>query len=258
MTKPHPRASLFLAAAVMLAAAHAQESASPAAKVPVYDVVSVKLNKTGSGQTDIDSDDGNFRASNVSLKNMLINAYDLKEGQLIGLPSWGTSARFDIQAKVLDPDKELFKKLTLEQYREMQQPILTERFQLKSHAETKVLPVYELVVAKGGPKFKPTTAADDHSSMSQHNRDLTATGIPMTALATALSSELQRVVVDKTGLIAHYDFTLKWSRDDAPPEDSAPPTLITALQEQLGLKLVPSKAPVPTFVIDHVEMPSEN
>ena len=94
--------------------------------------------------------------------------------------------------------------------------------------------------------------------MSQHNRDLTATGIPMTSLATALSSDLQRVVIDKTGLTARYDLTLHWSREDIPPDDSAPPVLFTALQEQLGLKLVPAKAPVPTFVIDHVEMPSEN
>lgn len=249
-------------AAVILAVAsqtlHAQAPLPAPVKTPVYDVVSIKLNKTGSDNSGIDSDDGNFRASNVSLKAMLINAYNLKEGQLIGLPPWATSTRFDIQAKVLEPDKELFKKLPQEQSREMQQPILTERFQLKSHAETKILPVYELVLAKNGPKFKPSTTPDTNSGMSQHNRDLTATGIPLTALATALSSELQRIVIDKTGLSGRYDLTLKWSRDDAPADDAAPPPLLTALPEQLGLKLVAAKAPVQTFVIDHVEMPSEN
>jgi uncharacterized protein (TIGR03435 family) len=255
-----------------------QPPAASNTKVPAFDVISIKPNKSGSGSMGIDWGDGHFIASNVSLKMLLLNAYDLKESQLSGLPKWDDSAHFDIQAKVVDPDVKLIKSLTDDQSRAMVQPILTDRFQLKFHHETKVLPVYELVVMKDGPKFKESKIAGDQKaangmgagSMNTHNSSTASTGVlsttltsvavPISSLTAVLSSQLQRIVVDKTGLTGKYDLELAWSRDDSssPTSDSGTVSVFTALQEQLGLRLQPSKSPVETFVIDHVELPSEN
>jgi uncharacterized protein (TIGR03435 family) len=237
-------------------------------KLPVFDVISIKPNKTGSGSMNVNWNDTNFDASNISLKMMLLNAYDLKESQLVDLPKWDNSARFDIHAKVVDPDLKGAKALTEAQNRAMVQPILADRFQLKFHFETKVLQVYELVIAKDGPKFTDSKITGDQKaangmgagSMTTNNTSMTSTAVPMSALITLLSSQLQRVVVDKTGLTDKYDLNLTWSRDDGstPASDSTSPSIFTALQEQLGLHLQPSKSPVEVFVIDHVELPSEN
>lgn len=232
-------------------------------KVPSYDVVSIKPDHTDNGRVSIHIDDGNFDALNVSVKTMILSAYDLKESQLFGLPKWGDSAHFDIKAKIINPDKQQLQSLTQEQFQSMQQPILTDRFQLKFHRERKVLPVYELVTIKGGPKFKEATPLElkGDQGMSVHNRNLVAIGEPMSRLVDQLSAQLQRVVVDKTSLAAKYNFQLTWSPDDgAPPspDAAAPPDIFTALQEQLGLKLQPGKEEMDTIVIDHVEYPSEN
>jgi bla regulator protein BlaR1 len=122
--------------------------------------------------------------------------------------------------------------------------------------------VYELVTMKGGPKFKEATAAElkGEQGVGVHNRNLVATAESMAGLVGELSRQLQRVVVDKTGLTAKYNYKLSWSPDDAAPSPDAtgPPDIFTALQEQLGLKLQPGKAEIDTFVVDHVELPSED
>jgi uncharacterized protein (TIGR03435 family) len=172
--------------------------------VPSYDVVSIKPDHSDTGRVSIHVDDGNLDALNVSLKMMILSAYNLKGAQLFGLPKWGDSAHFDIKAKVIDPDKKQLEALTSEQFESMQQPILTDRFQLKFHHEQKRLPVYELVVMKGGPKFKEATPAElkGEQGVGVHNRNMVATGVPISSLADQLSRKLQRVVVDKTGLTA--------------------------------------------------------
>ncbi len=259
-------AAIWMRLLVAIPSLRAQESTpKPTAerKVPSYDVVSIKPDHTDSGRVSIHIDDGNLDALNVSLKTMILGAYNLKEAQLFGLPKWGDSAHFDIKAKIIDPDKKQLEALTREEFQSMQQPILTDRFQLKFHREKKTLPVYELVVMKGGPKFKEATPIElkGNQGMSVHNRSLVATGELMSALVNQLSAQLQRVVVDKTGLTAKYNYQLNWSPDDAGPPSSdvaAPPDIFTALEEQLGLKLQPGKEELDTFVIDHVEYPSGN
>ena len=245
----------------------AQSTASPQPAIarpelPAYDVVSIKPNKTGSGNSSVWINKGNFTAENVVLKTMILSAWDLKDPQLLDLPKWGDAARFDIQAKVLEPDKKVIAGLTSEQFRLMQQPILTDRFQLKFHRGKKILPIYDLVVIKGGPKFKEAAAAEIiNTGTNINNGKLIATGVPLSSLADSLSGQVQRIVVDKTGLPGKYNFQLSWAPDDAgpPSSDSAtPPDMFTALQEQLGLKLQPGKAEIETFVIDHAELPSEN
>jgi uncharacterized protein (TIGR03435 family) len=167
---------------------------------------------------------------------------------------------------VVDPDIKAIEAMTREQYRAMMMPIL-DRFHLKSHRETRVLPVYELVVAKGGPRLIVSTATGHQTvngveagNISTRRTQFAATAAHLSSLAEQLSDQLQRVVIDKTGLTGKYDLLLSWAPDDGSPQpaDAAAPSLFTALQEQLGLKLQPGKAEIETLVIDHAELPIED
>jgi uncharacterized protein (TIGR03435 family) len=267
-----------LYATVAVGGASAQASAQGAvvsgeAKQPAYDVVSIKPNKSGSDSMGINGSLGNFIATNVTLKDMLINAYDVKEYLITGVTGWAESAHFDINAKVLDVDMTALKKLNREQRDAMLQQFLVERFKLKVHKQTEMLPVYEMVVAKGGLKMKevepagPDPDADKskkfkgmgRGGMQVSNTQMFAHDIPLASLAYSLSYQVERTVVDKTGLTGKYDIALMWSLEDAPAaSDSSAPSIFTALQEQLGLKLQSAKGPVETLVVDHVEMPTEN
>lgn len=240
--------------------------------LPAYDAVVIKLNDGLTRGTHVDADDTTFQARNVTLKHLLVNAYGIREGLLFGLPGWADSLRFDINAKVTDPDLKTLRSLSREQRMAMLVPILTNRFHLKVHIEVKTLPVYELVVAKGGPKLTPSAvppdAADpDHpgsGNMEVHNTDMRATGVTLSDLVGNLAFPLDRTVIDKTGLTGRYDFRLQWTADNVATgaadngATDAPPNLFTAIQEQLGLKLQTAKGPVPTLVIDHVEQPTKN
>ena len=161
------------------------------------------------------------------------------------------------------------------QRRLMMQAMLADRFKLKVHHETKELPMYSLVIAKGGFKLKEADPNDTypngvkgpdgvgHSGMMMFlNGVLKAQGVPISNLANSLSLQVHRLVVDKTGLTGKYDFSLAWTADGVTPDNGLGaetwPSLFTALQEQLGLKLEPTKGMVDTIVVDHVEMPSEN
>jgi len=231
-------------------------------KLPAYDVVSIKLNKSGSGSVNINSDDNRYAASNVSLKDLLENAYGIKKDLISGVTGPVASARFDIEAKIVDRDPDALKKLTGKQDGEMLLPFLVERFQLKAHTEIKTLPVYELVVIKDGPKFKQSeddTHGSGTSIHGDHNgKELTAHNLSMTSLASSLTNEVHRTVIDKTGLAGKYDLGMKWSADDGTAQADSLPSIFTALPEQLGLKLQSAKGPVETLVVDSVEMPSEN
>ncbi len=267
----------MLCAASAGGGAWAQGNAAAAggvARAPAYDVVSVKPNKSVNRGSMINVQNDSFSATNVSLKMMLVNAYDVKDYLITGLTGWANSERFDINAKIVDMDADALKKLTNEQRESMLQQLLADRFQLKVHLQTEVLPTYEMVVAKGGPKITaveppgPDPDADKNKefkgmgrgSMRVSNTELSAHDVPLDSLAYSLSGRLSRTVVDKTGLKGKYDLLLTWSPDDgsAAASDSSAPSLFTALQEQLGLRLQPAKGPVQTLVVDHVELPTEN
>lgn len=230
-----------------------------------YDIITIKPNQSASGNVEIDTEDDHFTATNVSLKTLLENVYGIKQDLISGIPGPLDSARFDIQAKISDPDPIALKKMTPEQERLKLLPLLTERFQLKTHTETKILPIYELVVIPGGPKFKPSgdqTKTGDGSTSIQGSRTrgkLTAQDIPMISLAKSLAGQVHRTVIDKTGLTGNFDLALQWSNDESTEAGAeSDPTIFTAVQEQLGLKLQPAKGPVETLVVDHAAMPSEN
>ena len=141
--------------------------------------------------------------------------------------------------------------------------LLADRFHLVFHYEQKKLPVYALVLEKGGPKFTRTSRQpQDGTNFSYTNQIvLTVKNASMATVADGMQATfLDRPVLDHTGLTDRYDFTLKWTPDDSPARDTAdaPPDVYTAIKEQLGLKLVPMKANAKALVIDHVEAPSAN
>jgi uncharacterized protein (TIGR03435 family) len=198
-------------------------------------------------------------------------------------PDWLTSKKFDIDAKVGDAEADAIKRLSpdqrLDQYRLMVQSLLADRFNLKLSTAEKELPVYVLVAAKGGPKLIQASAPSGAPALYGGSRgDLNARTVTMKFFADFFLSGREdlggRVVIDATGLQGSYDFTLKWSPSYASPTlpgaasqdggassataDSSGPSFFTALQEQLGLKLEPRKAPVEVLVIDHIEQPSPN
>jgi uncharacterized protein (TIGR03435 family) len=255
--------------------------------VPPFDVVAVKPNNSDSRGMRIMFKPDGYSATNVSPKTLIQTAYGIREDLISGAPGWTDSARYDFEAKVAGADVDALKKLTPEQRRSMLQPALADRFKLKAHTETKQLPVFELVLAKNGSKLKEATPGDSYANgikgpdgvprggmMRMGRGELTGQGLPISSLVSMLSQELHQTVIDKTRLTGKYDFELAWTPDQGsdpmfkgpegaqPRTDSAPdasgPSIFTAIQEQLGLRLQSSKGPVETLVVDHIEMPSEN
>jgi uncharacterized protein (TIGR03435 family) len=252
-------------------AAHAQLShKGPAAAIvlsqtlPRYDVSSIRQNSSNVQSWGMGLHDNTlFTATNVPLKSIIAFAYDVKEDLISGLSGPVSSISFDITAKVLPPDVGPPPKLTDTQLQAMIIPLLADRFHLKAHLEPKVLPVYDLIVAHGGPKLKLDPSEQTGSGWNIDGSDtmkiLSGKSDSISDLADMLSGLAGRRVIDKTGLTGHADITLKWS-DDVAAEAGGPNviSIFTAIEEQLGLKLQPSKGPVDTLVIDHAEMPSEN
>jgi bla regulator protein blaR1 len=212
---------------------------------------------------------GGFEASGVTLRLLIQQAYDVRNFQILGGQGWVDSDKYDIVTKdeAKGPSEAELGKMTDAQRDGFRlrllgklQLLLADRFQLKAHRETKELPVYELTVAKGGSRLQ--SAADDGggSNLSSWRTDdgksqITAKHFPIANLARFLSGQVGRTVIDKTGLTAKYDFQLTYAPDMG---DITGPSLFTALQEQLGLKLDSQKGPVEVVVIDSVEKASGN
>jgi len=238
-------------------------------KAFAYEVISVKPYKpdNGSGVTMWwRTTKVGFSAAGLTLQALVMGAYGLvTTEQIEGLPSWGDSAQFTIDAKMDEDVAAAFEKLAQKdrdkQRMLMQQSMLEDRFQLKAHHEMRERPIYELVVAKSGSKLK-NASKDAKGGWSWGETKFTGDSVEIVGLANALSSVLGRTIVDKTGLTGHYEISLTYAPidEDGPGHDSADagPSIFTALEEQLGLKLVAAKGPVDTIVVDHVEKPSEN
>jgi len=186
--------------------------------------------------------------------------YDSKDDRIVGLPSWTKSERYDVEAKVDYEDVLKWKALSLTQKSLALQPLLVKRFNLQFHHEARERPTYSLVVAKNGPKLlKAQLGAGGNDQSTVAPGKIVLKGSSVSVLASLLSSQgLSHVVVDKTGLTDMYDITLRWSPDDIGSSDASLPSLFTALQEQLGLKLEYNKNPIDVIVIDHIERPSAN
>jgi uncharacterized protein (TIGR03435 family) len=223
---------------------------------PAFEVASVKPTQHGRNadgwsrsSVDIPSPD-RLVAENSSLDELIRFAYDLKDYQVSG-PVWlnDDSESFDIVAKA-PPG------YSKDQVRVMLQVLLMGRFKLAAHRETKVLPIYELVVGKNGPKLKGAAPASRKGTSSGGGK-LTATKVTMADFAYELSRQLNRPVLDKTEIAGVFDITLRYARED--DGASIDPPLFTAIQDTLGLKMEAAKGPIEILVIDHIEKaPTEN
>jgi uncharacterized protein (TIGR03435 family) len=239
-----------------------------------FDVVSVKPNHSGEVPMNIGSPpmSDELTITNMPVENIVQWAFGIFQPDTIsGLPPWTTQERYDVAAKVSDADVAAFRKVgDPVQRAPMLQKILVDRFGLKFHYETKELPVYALTIAKNGNRMTEIQPAIGPNGMKDgggrevRRGQIRSLGQPMKPLVNQLTIELKRPVIDRTGLTGYYNFTLKWTPDEtnppagAAPEDPSAPSIFTALQEQLGLKLEHTKAPVQVLVIDHLERPSEN
>jgi uncharacterized protein (TIGR03435 family) len=272
------------------------QSAAPAPGSQAFEVASVKPNKSGDGRISIQMQPGGrFTATNLPLRELIRMAYGVQNSQLVGGPDWIGSERFDIVAKAESdpppsppggpPGPMLM----------MVRNLLVERFKLAVHSETRDLPIYALVMARADGRLGPQLRASqvDCAALMSAARGrggpppappkpgerppcgtfigigrIAAGGVSMTQLATNLSQRVNRVVLDRTGLTGPYEFELEFTPDQlpqGPPPPGAPslppidpngPSIFTALQEQLGLKLDAQRGPVEVLVIDGVAQPT--
>ncbi len=246
------------------------------APTPTYEVASVRQNKNPEIRWRMSFTPDGVRAEDTALDYIIHEAYGAdRNQQWADGPAWIKDARFDIAAKF---NPAVIPHATMDDRRAMLQNLLADRFKLKIHHEQRDFPLYALVVGKSGPKFQLSSPADVttgpvRGAMCLHLVAPRGTekmqGCTMGDLAQFLGSPLaqgsaaRRVVQDQTGLTGRYNLEVHWSRQqplEAESFDQAilGPTLESALQEQLGLKLIPTHGPLDVIVIDHVEMPSDN
>ena len=276
------------ACAVPIVMAGAHLLAQTPAENLAFEVASVKPNTSGDGRVMLGvQPGGRFTATNVPLRMLLRQAYDVQDFQVVGGPDWLASDRFDVIAKA--PEGEI----TFELMRPMLRTLLAERFKLRVHNETREMPVYDLVKARSdgtlGPNLTPSTV-DCATALGGRQGGgpppappqpgqrvdcgfiiglgrMSVGGMPIEQLARDLSPMVGRVVLDKTGLTGNYSYELTYAPEQlggGPPPllNGAPPTfdpnlpsIFTALQEQLGLKLDSARGPVEVLVIDRAERP---
>ena len=203
---------------------------------------------------------GRFATTNAALRALISVAYDVREYQITGSPSWFDAEHFDIEAVPENYSANGTRRVGGSEMNTMIRALLEDRFKLVVHRETKEGPIYSLVVGKTGPKFHESSEVDSNGVTTRRGQ-MVANKVSMFVLARTLASQLSRPVVDNTGLKADYDFKLDWNPDLTPLEDGTVPegpSIFSAVQEQLGLRLERSKGPVEILVIDHVERPTSN
>ena len=287
--------TLLLAVAAGLAAIAAQPPPGRP-DAPAFEVASIKPNHSGDGRVRMQNQPGRYMASNVTLRLLIRNAYQLQDFQITGGPGWLNDDHFDINAKVPDgtpPSGPPVPGAGPSRLQLMIRSLLAERFKLAVHTETKDSPIYALVLARGdgrlGPELKKSETDCAAVIAASRSRGpggpppgqgplmqcgiqigpgtMTVGGSTLAQFANSLGMFAGRVVLDRTGLTGNYDFNLTWTPDqmpqrppgvpDLPPVSGDGPSLFTAVQEQLGLKLDSQRAPVEILVIDRAEKPVE-
>lgn len=270
------------------------QTAAPVEKSK-FEVASVRENTSNDGKVMIGvQPGGRFNAVNVPLWDLIRQAFAVQRTQIVGAPDWSNTARYDIVAKAERDIPGAGPAAPIGPLNYMLQDLLEDRFKLRAHREQRELPIYALVVARNdtqlGAGLRPSTV--DCSAMRGRGgrpgmpppgpplagerpvcgmrvapNQVLAGGIPLTQLTLMLSQFTQRIVVDRTGLTGNFDIDLTFTPEQlpqGPPPPGVPlpsidpngPSLFTALQEQLGLKLESDRAPVEVLVIDHVERPT--
>lgn len=257
-----------------------------------FDVVSIKSTPSSGDKTlyQYFPDETSFRGATVRM--VLETAFGVDDNHIIDAPEWVNTNRYDIEAKVAPEDAPRLDKLKGGERGDMLIPVLVERMHLQYHHERRARSIYALVIAKGGPKLtkgepapppgwkpaKDTPPDKEHYKVMTVPGHIEADSIPMFVLADQLTRlhALGRTVIDKTGLTANYTFTLRWEPETLPfplmkeeglggatqPSTDGPNasqfSLFTAIQEQLGLKLVSQKSEDDVIVIDHIDQPTTN
>jgi uncharacterized protein (TIGR03435 family) len=226
-----------------------------------YEVVSIRPSNMGG--MSINSSGDRFVARVTTLWGLLFNAYKLRPNDDVpGLPGWAKSEAFDVEAGMDADTYAELQKMPVQERSEkraiMLQALLTDRFKLKMHYETRERPIYALVIANSGSRLKEWPSDMPPGGTSWGRGQIAVHGEPMESFAFCLSDTLGRTVLDKTGLTAKYGIDLKWTPDELQGTPDSGASIFTAIQEQLGLKLESTRGPVQTFVVDHVERPSEN
>ena len=229
-----------------------------ASHTPAFEVASVKLNASGEGRSFTRTTGGRVEWTNVTLKMCICMAYNVHDYSFFG-PDWLSSVRVDIVAKPSAPEHDVDL---------MMQTLLMERFKLVAHRGSRNVTAYALVVAASGPKIHAVELGEKKEYWGIGT--LKGESVPMTLLAQMLAARLHGPVEDKTGLPGVFNFTLTWTPDDVPsgppsasgasiPDRREGPSVFSAVQEQLGLKLEARKIPTQILVVDHVEKaPTEN
>ena len=216
--------------------------------VPRFEVASVKPAGAGLPGGGLATGHGRLTVASETLKRCIMGAYGLGPNLITGGPAWLDSDHFEIVAKserAEDGDRELMAML---------RTLLAERFKLSVHRETRSIQALVLEVAKNGPKLEK---AEGGGATTKNGRGLIeATNITMTRFAEVLSRQMDLPVVDRTGLEGAFNLKLEWVRESAKTDSG--PSVFTALQEQLGLRLESRKIPIEILVLDHAEKPSEN
>jgi uncharacterized protein (TIGR03435 family) len=273
---------VLIALAALSVSAQERIPAGPPQNGPRFDVVSVKRVTEIRSQRSIgEMPGGRFVLSAMAIAPLVRSAYRADTSDLIGAPDWVMSETYDVDAKATGD-------VPRDQMTAMLQSMLAERFKLAVHYEVQERPIYALVLARADGRLGPGIRRSDldcdainaaRRAGSKEAPPATSNGAPacgmsmraekgvevllgaqpLTTLAASFGSGIGRVVIDKTGLTGNYDVTLRYITQPSPnaPPD-APPEVFTALQEQLGLKLEPIRAPLRILVIDHIERPTDN
>jgi uncharacterized protein (TIGR03435 family) len=223
---------------------------------PSFDVASIKLADPDDHSSGFQTQGRRVFIENETMNDIISYAYGVHAKQIVGGPDWFGSKRFDIRGL---PDVDGIPNTA--QYREMVIKLLADRFQLKFHREKREMSCYAVMVAKGGPKIEASKSDGLPDQTGRNNNGQASwrfTNNSMEDFAKFLQFVLDRPVVDQTGLKGKYDFKLAWTKDNAPPtsDPNAAPGFFTAIHEQAGLKVEPSKAEVDVLAIDHVVQPS--
>jgi uncharacterized protein (TIGR03435 family) len=241
--------ALFVAVAVAVSPVHAQSNRK------AFEVVSVKRNRTAALASDTNTTPGRLSLVNVTLLSVVRRAFGVLDPQIVGAPDWLTNERYDILAVTGDGAD-----LTDESRQAYLQSFLADRCQFRFHREMRELSTYSLVPSKNGPRLIAHAGPGDYSMRVQPTEDgrlrLRSTRGNMRRLAEILTGQVGEVVADRTGLSGEYDFTLEWAPNLT--DNATGPSLFTALNEQLGLRLEPAKSPVQAVVIDRIERPTQD
>jgi uncharacterized protein (TIGR03435 family) len=236
---------------------------------PKYEVASIKPNSDSDFRFAFRIEPGGrLAATGITLKRLMMTAYNVQDFRIIGGPDWMVSRRWDVQAKpdrVVSPD----------QIRPMLRALLENRFQLRSHSEKRQLPVYELSIDRKGSKVQRVKDSETKADVRVGAGSIQLTKATAATFASQLSYALGRPVIDKTSLSGEFDFALEWTPEpgedggpttadlrpgasDQPAASSDGPSIFTAIPQQLGLRLKSARGPVEVIVIDDVKLPTAN